>query len=392
MTSPPDLPSDGNDAGPADGLPYRRSLVRWAISSATLTVPQAAGPVAFAFVALSLTGDTSGGAAMILAMTLAQVVCAIPITRLNALPAVTILKLLVIVRALALVAIALGVAHEVSFPWLIALAALAGSVNGAAFGYLRSLLNQLVPAAQMPRALGIAATLNETTFVLAPVVASGLGSLSPVYAVLVLAALSTVPAFLVPNTGSARPDTVRAIRGSVITPSIALWLLCAAAGGATVASIEIGAVALALNFGYEPALAILFTVPLCLTSVAGGIWASVRNRMATRKAVVIQLSIMAAGSALAALDLSVATTIAGTVLIGSVLAPLATYYSLILDTLAPPRRRAEVFALLRTSNAMGVIFTSAVLTAVSLPVTLIVVTGLMTIVVATVAIASLRRP
>ncbi|WP_210184278.1 hypothetical protein [Bosea robiniae] len=36
-------------------------LVRWFISSATLTVPQAAGPVAFALVALALTGDTSGG-------------------------------------------------------------------------------------------------------------------------------------------------------------------------------------------------------------------------------------------------------------------------------------------------------------------------------------------
>ena len=78
--------------------------------------------------------------------------------------------------------------------------------------------------------------------------------------------------------------------GSGLSPSILLWLACAAAGGATVASIEIGAVALALNFGYEPALAIMFTVPLCLASVAGGIWVSVRNRMATRKAVLAQLS------------------------------------------------------------------------------------------------------
>ena len=56
-----------------------------------------------------------------------------------------------------------------------------------------------------------------------------------------------------------------------------------------------------MNFGYEPALAILFTVPLCLASVSGGIWVSVRNRMATRKAVLAQLFIMTLGSALAAL-------------------------------------------------------------------------------------------
>jgi hypothetical protein len=158
-----------------------------------------------------------------------------------------------------------------------------------------------------------------------------------------------------------------------------------------VASIEIGAVALALNFGHEPALAIMFTVPLCLASVTGGLWVSVRNRMATRKTVLAQLSVMALGSALAALELSVATTVVGAVLIGLVLAPLGTYYSLILDTLAAPQRRAELFALLRTANAVGVIFASATLTVVSLSVALIVVTGLMMSVTLAVAIVSARR-
>jgi hypothetical protein len=81
----------------------------------------------------------------------------------------------------------------------------------------------------------------------------------------------------------------------------------------------------------------------------------------------------------------------GTVLIGSVLAPLNTYYSLVLDALAPPQRRPEVFALLRTANAIGVIFASAVLTVVSLSMALIVVTGLMIAVILAVAIVSLRR-
>jgi hypothetical protein len=117
----------------------------------------------------------------------------------------------------------------------------------------------------------------------------------------------------------------------------------------------------------------------------------VRNRMATRKTVLAQLLVMTMGSALAAANLSVAATVVGTVLIGSVLAPLATYYSLRLDTLAPPQRRAEVFALLRTANAMGVIFTSAVLTVVSLSMALIVVTGLMIVATLVVGIATVRR-
>src|SRR4051812_9345732 len=46
----------------------RLPLLRWFLSSATLSIPQAAGPVAFSLVALSLTGQSSGGAAMVLAM------------------------------------------------------------------------------------------------------------------------------------------------------------------------------------------------------------------------------------------------------------------------------------------------------------------------------------
>jgi uncharacterized membrane protein len=113
--------------------------------------------------------------------------------------------------------------------------------------------------------------------------------------------------------------------------------------------------------------------------------------MATRNTVLAQLSIMTLGSALAALGQSVTTTVIATVLIGCVMAPLSTYYSLILDTLAPPQRRPEVFALLRTANATGVIFASAVLTVVSLSMALIAVTGLMIAATLAAGIVSARR-
>ncbi|QRM32929.1 MFS transporter [Microvirga sp. VF16] len=378
MTSLTHARANGSDAPIAESRPDLWLLIRWFISSATLNVPQAAGPVAFSLVALSLTGETSGGAAMILAMTLAQVIGVIPIARLGRnLPSALFLKLLVAFRTLALASIALCVAYEASFVWLILFAAFAGIVNGAAFGYLRSVLNHLAPVSRLPRALGIAATLNELIFVLAPVVASGLGTISPVFAILALTVFSAIPALLVPRTRSTHIDGVPPADGSVLSPSILLWLMCAAAGGSTVAAIEIGAVALALSFGYQPALAILFTVPLCLASVVGGLWVSIRNRMATRTIVLAQLTVMSLGSVLTALQLSIETTILGAVLVGFVLAPLGTYYSLILDTLAPPQKRPEVFALLRTANALGVIFASAVLTVVSLSMSLIVVTSLM---------------
>jgi hypothetical protein len=392
MTSVHKSDTDDSGALPRDVSSNRWKLLRWFISSGTFGVPQAAGPVAFSLVSLSLTGQASGGAALMLAMTLAQVIGAIPIARVGrSLPMATVLKLLVVIRTLALASIALLAEYEASFIWLIVLAVVAGSVNGAAFGYLRAVLNHLAPASRLPRALGIAATLNEVTFVLAPVAAAGLGTVSPAFAVLVVAALGAVPALLVPNTGSIHMLDVHGVQGSVLSPSILLWLACATAGGAAVAAIEIGAVALALNFGYEPTWAIVFTVPLCSAAVAGGIWVSVRNRMATHKAVLGLLFVMTLGSTLAALNLSVTTTVIGTVLIGSVMAPLSTYYSLSLDRLAPPRRRPEVFALLRTANAVGVIFASAVLTVVSLSMSLIVVTGLMIIVTLVVGIVSVRR-
>jgi len=392
MTSHHDAPTEDPSPGAADNLYSRRPLLRWFAASATLTVPQAAGPVAFSLLALSQIGEASGGAAMILAMTIAQVFGTIPITRLGrSLPPATFLRLLVAFRTLALVAIVVCAHYQASFAWLVACAALAGSVNGAAYGYLRSLLNHFTPVSRLPRTLGIASTLNEMTFVLAPVAASGLGTLSPVLAVLALALLGAAPALLVPQAGKAQVGDAPRIEGSIVSPPILLWLTCAAAGGSTVAAIEIGAVALALKFGYEPALAILFTVPLCLASVAGGMWVSVRNRMASRKVVLTQLSIMTLGAALAALGTSLATTVVGAILVGIVLAPLATHYALVLDALAPPHKRPEVFALLRTANALGVIFASAVLTSVSLDSALIVVTGAMFAVTLTVGLARTGR-
>lgn len=278
------------------------------------------------------------------------------------------------------------------FLYLIPLAVLAGSVNGAAYGYLRTILNQLVQASRLPRAVGIGATLNEATFVLAPVAASALGSISPILPVFGLAIVGLAPALLIPHVGAAQPveEPVHASR-SILSAPILLWLTCAAAGGATVAAIEIGAVALALSFDYDPTLAILFTVPLCLASVAGGVWVSIRNRMASRRLVFLQLLVMTLGSTLAALEISIVTTVFGAVIMGLVLAPLGTYYALVLDTLAPPARRPEVFALLRTASALGIIFASAVLTVFSLSISLLAVTCLMAAVALVVGITLVQK-
>lgn len=342
-------------------------MLRWFGAAAALSVPQAAAPVAFSLVALGAVGQARLGAALVLAMTLAQVLGAIPITRLGQRwSATAYLRALVLFRTAALMGIALGFGLGVPFGGLVVLAALAGLVNGATYGYLRALLNGLAGPEQMPRALGISATLNEVVFVLGPVLASGVGSLSPMGAVLLIALLGGAPAVLVPRGLPAPPPAPKGDRSPLLTRDIALWLTCSAAGGASVGAIEIGAVALALQYDRPPAHAILFTVPLCLASVTGGLWVSIRNRMSGRGLILGQLSILSAGMLLAALGGALWMTILGAVMIGLMLAPLATHYALVLDHLAPPHRRAEVFALLRTSNAVGVIVTSALLTVLPL--------------------------
>ena len=383
-------------AAAVNGIPHatrhgaRGALVRWLLSYGTFGVPQAAGPIVFALLAIPLTGNPGSGATIVLAITIAQVVGAVPVTRLGRnRNAVAFLKLLVGIRLLALAAVAMLAAAGAPFAFLLVAAALAGLVNGAAFGYLRSVLNYLVEPSRMPRALGIAATLSEFTFVAAPVVASALGTINPVFALLMLSILGTAPMILVPGIPDARALEPVEGSGGLRQPLILLWLACTMANSAVVSSIEIGAVSLAMKYGFPPALGVIFTVALCVASVAGGGWVSVRNRMPRRSTVFVYLVLMSAGAALIASNLSVVVTIVGAIIVGSFLAPLGTYYSLALDALSPPHRKAELFALSRTANSIGIILTSACLTLTSLAVTQAVSTALILTATVTVGIASL---
>src|SRR5699024_2197559 len=162
-----------------------------------------------------------------------------------------------------------------------------------------------------------------------------------------------------------------------LTPVIAMWLFCAASSSAAIAAIEIGAVSMAVSFGLDPSWGVVFPLALCVTSIAGGIWVSVRNRMPRRRTVLLWLMIMALGVVSVMVGHSVAATIVGALLVGMVLAPLATYYQLVLDRLVLPEQRAEVFALLRTANALGIITASALIALVSLDVTFAVVLAMM---------------
>ena len=357
----------------------RGPLLRWLLAYGTFGVPQAAGPIAFALLALPLTGDAGNGAAIVLAITLAQVVGAVPVARLGRRwNAVGFLRVLVAIRTVALGAVAVLAAAGAPFWLLLVAGALGGLVNGAAFGVLRSVLNYLVEAEQMPRALGMAATLGEFTFVAAPVLASVLGTIDPVLALLVLVGLGAAPAVLLPRIPQAAARAVpQGRRAQLVRPATVVWLFCTLANSAVVSSIEVGAVSLALRYGLGPEMGFVFTVALCVASVAGGVWVSVRNRAPRRGVVILYMGVMALGAAGIAAELPLWATVVAAVLVGVCMAPLSTAYSLMLDGVAGAHEKAEMFALARTMNAVGIIVTSACLSVWSLGGTQWVAVGVM---------------
>lgn len=340
------------------------AVIRWIGASLASSIPPAAAPISFGFAALATTGRSSDGALMILAMTLAQIAAAVPLTRIAArhMSAATSFRMLTACRAMAFAGMAIGLSLKLALWWILAAAVLAGSVNGAAHGLLRDMLNPICSYERRPKVLSITATLNEAVFAVIPVVASALGTFAPIWSILFLALAGLVPIPLVPPivvqpTSNGRTKTSAAVFDRFLMP----WFACAVAGGAVVASVEVGAVSLALGFGYQPAMAIAFTLPLCIASIAGGVWMSLGHHEMTKAAILRQLWVMALGGVLVAVGSGLFIAIAGIVLIGSVLAPLATQLSVAVDELAHVDRRAEAFALLRTATAVGVIVASALL-------------------------------
>ncbi|MDN5807346.1 MFS transporter [Brevibacterium sp.] len=389
--SPAEGPQTPGDRGPSRS---RANVLRWQIGYGTFGVPQAAAPIAFALIALPITGSAESGAALVFAMTAAQILGSVPITRLGErFGPVGYLRTLIAFRTLGLIAVTILAAVSSPLIYLMIAVVVAGLVNGAAYGHMRSLLNHLVEPAGMPRALGIAATLNEVAFASSPVLASVLGAWSPVAAMTVVSILGAGPMLLIPSIPEARPTpaaTRRAGRRSPVPGTVWIWLFASGATGAAIAGIEVGAVSFALSFGLNPAWAFLFALALCIGSVLGGIWVSIRNRMPGRWKVTTFFAITTAAFTLLLIDGPIAVTLAGALVVGWFLPMLDTFYLLALDALAPEDRRAEMFALLRTTNALGIMATSGLLALFGLTTALFGALGLLVIATALAAVYSTR--
>lgn len=356
--------TDHSASGAAGDSPSQRKFLGWLVGYGTFGVPQAAAPIAFALLALPLTGSAESGAALVFAMTTALVVGAVPVSRLGTgLNPVLYLRLLIGFRTAALVTLVVLAYVGAPFWALMVTVVAAGAVTGAAYGYQRLLLNYLVPSARLPRALGLAATLNEVTFALAPVLVALLGSVSPLWAMAAVAALGAGPMLLTPRIpgASGAGGVDRAATRQPVPGESYLWLFCAMAGSSAVASVEVGAVSFALAFGLGASWAALFALVLCVGSVIGGVYVSVRNFVPRGWQVAAFLWATAAAAIVMLTFGHIALTLAAAAIVGFFLPQLLTFYSLKLDELAPPDRRAEMFALLRTATSVGIIVISGLL-------------------------------
>lgn len=295
------------------------------------------------------------------AMTAAQLLGAVPFARLgrNSDP-VSYLRILITIKALALTALAIAAGLKAPMGFWLSAAATAGLVHGAAYGYMRNVLNSMVRPSEIVRAIGIATTLSEICFVAAPVAASALSAVSPVLAIVVMAFVCCAPALLIPRLPfTAQIPNLQ--RETVFSPAAASWFICAAAGGAAVAAIEIGSALLAIESGMKAGMGVLFTVALCLASIMGGMWVTLRNRVFGHTGVILLLATMAIGVSMVAMLYSVGISITGCVLVGLTLAPLGSQYSLALEQLVRPNLRSEAFAMLRTANSIGALTASALI-------------------------------
>ncbi|MCH1867004.1 MFS transporter [Nocardioides sp. CFH 31398] len=345
-------------------------LARWQVAHGTLAVPQAGAPIAFGLLGLQATGSARAGASMVLVMTVAQIAGAVPLSRLGRRrEPVGYLRLLLGVRAASLLAVAVVVGVGAPFGLAVALSAVAGVVNVAAYGLLRSSLSSFVVPARLPRALGVAATANEVTFAAAPLLAAGVGAFSPTAGLVVLTVLGAVPAVVLPTAvrpsvgDPGAPATASASALGVRWPvrAITPWLVCALAGSTAVAGVEVGAVSLALAEGLDAEWAFVFALALCVGSVAGGVVVSWLNRRLPDGAVLALLLATAAAASLVLASWHVLVTLAGATATGFCLPFLATTYSLRVEDAAPPLLRAEAFAVLRTASSLGIVVVSGLI-------------------------------
>ncbi|MHA7776067.1 hypothetical protein [Roseibium sp. M-1] len=344
--------------------------IRWAVACGLFGAPRSGASIAFALAALSITGNPAGGATALAAMTTAQLVGAFPISRLGrGANSVTFFKALIIVRTAALLVCAAACGTGAPFAVFITAAVAAGLVQGAAFGYLRDSANYFVMQSQMTRAVALGAFASDFTFLVTPILAASLGSLSASFSIAAIAILGAVPAMILPAARSNLEPQGAKTQTKSLSPEVLLWLGCACASAAAVSGIEVGAVSLAMGFNLQAGYGALFTGTLCAASLAASVGNGLLNKAYSKHQVAAMFLSLIIGVALV-LQNSFNLSILGCALVGICASSLGIHYSLQLNRLVRQEMRAEAFSVLKMSTSVGTILAAATIGWTSVMVTL----------------------
>lgn len=272
---------------------------------------------------------------------------------------------------------------------LIGAAAVAGLVQGAAFGHLRNGVNYLVNPSQMVKTLGLGAIADDITFLVTPMFAATVGIVSAPLAIVAIAAVGATPALILPKVPHLPVLRAPERGGKLIERGVSFWLACACVTAAAITAIEIGAVSIALGFDLRPEYGAVFTGTLCMASLAGSTWISIRNRIPSTRQVVVMLCLITAGTTLISTQHSMVTAIVGCALVGIGAAPLKAHCSIQINSLVASEMRAEAFSLLKTSTSVGTIVTSLAIGWTSILTTLKIEIALLAFVLSLLILSSL---
>lgn len=366
------------------------SSLRWAVAYGLFGAPRSGASIAFAMAALSITGDAAGGATALAAMTAAQLAGAIPLARLGrGSNSIAYFKILIVVRTIALFCCAAACGMKAPYSVFIAAAVASGLVQGAAFGHLRDAANYLVVPMQMTRVLAFGAFATELTFLVTPILVAILGTDSAAFAIVGIAVLGALPAAILPSTPTVALKVEEAAkRKRAIAPGVLIWLGCACASSIAISAIEVGAVSLAMAFGFQAGYGALFTGTLCAASLIGAVGNGFLNRTYSSQQVAGMLAAILVGIALL-LQNSFGLSIVGCALVGLFAPSLGIHYSLQINRLVRPEMRAEMFAALKISTSVGTILASSMLGWTSLSLTFTAAIWLLLCVLGTILVQDL---
>ena len=256
--------------------------------------------------------------------------------------------------AFAALAVAVGVAAPL--PVLFVLAAATGVALAGVNGGFRSLLQAVVPGAQLPRALTVEAVFVEVAFVTGPALAGLLAwVVNPTLVLVIMAVSAATSSMLLARLPRLEPPDTRPAAAAWQTPNTWPVFTIAAGLGIAVGAYEAALPERLVHLGTDPEHAGTLLAALAVGSALGGVVAARRDDVAARPRALAFVLLAGLGLPLtASAAVGSPLPLAAVLLIaGAPIAPLNALGAILLQRRVPAGRRSEGFAVYVAAVILG---------------------------------------